>query len=293
METFLTLENEKIKFLESEKLSSLLSLKISGEIKNIFYPKDDNQLITLIKYFAVNELKFCLIANGTNLLISPKNDINCFICLKDMKKTIKKYKNYVTFSSSISLGEAFAFCYKNSLSGFEQLALIPGSIGGAVKINAGCFGREIFDKLTQITVFKEGKIQVLEKNKIDFGYRKTNLENEIILSAKFKLDKTEKSFIKDEYMFYAKHRVEKQPKGFSCGSVFKNPSDFSAGYLIEKCGLKGLTYNGACISEKHANFILNENNASFDDIIYLINLCKKSVKEKFDITLVPEIKIID
>lgn len=153
-------------------------------------------------------------------------------------------------------------------------------------------GQEAFSLLDKITMLHEGKIKQLKKTKCIYSYRHTQLPEGIILSATFQLKQTPLEEIEKNYKEAISYRNTIQPKGFSCGCVFKNPNGQSAGQLIDKCGLKGKRKGGAFISTQHANFIINDSNATFDDVKYLIEYCKEEVLSKFGIRLDEEVEII-
>jgi UDP-N-acetylmuramate dehydrogenase len=279
-----------IEFVKNESVKNLSSIKTSGKVGGVFYPKDEKELISIFNYLKVNNIQFEIIGNGSDILFSKKATKKLFICTKKMRKSIKKYGKYISFSSSMQLCEIYFCCLKNGYSGFEKLGTIPGTLGGAIKMNAGCFGDNIFDNLVSVKILQNGKIKNIKKSQIEKEYRKTNV-NSLILSAKFLLSKKDKCEITNTFATYLKLRNEKQPKGFSLGSIFKNPQNDFAGRLIEECGIKGMTSGDAEISQKHANIIINKNNASFSDIKKLIDTAQKKVKEKFGIDLELEIKI--
>lgn len=280
-----------IEFVLNEEVKNLSTMKTLGNVGGVYYPKNEEELIYIYNFLMINNIKFSIIGRGSNILFSQKSKDCLLLSLKKMQKNIKKYRENITVSSSVTLAEAFQFCYKRNLSCFEKLSTIPGTIGGALKINAGCFGSNIFDKLVSIKILKNGKIKTLTKQQIQFDYRHTNLDG-LILSAKFTTTSKKRcELIKIASECIAK-RNETQPKGFSLGCTFKNPPQYSAGYLIEKCGLKGESKNDAIISPLHANFIINKNNATYQDIKYLIDMTTKKVKKKFGINLELEIKIL-
>lgn len=280
-----------IEFVPNEEIKNLSTIKTTGTIGGVYYPKNQDELIFIYNFLKINNINFVIVAKGSNILFSPKVSNYLAISLKKMRKNIKKYKNSIIVSSSVTIADAFQYCYKNNLSCFEKLSTIPGSIGGAIKVNAGCFGANIFDNLESIKILQNGRVKVVDKEKILYSYRKTDVDG-LILSAKFRtLPKSRCELLKIASDCIDK-RNSKQPKGFSLGSIFKNPLNYHAGYLIEKCGLKSMAKNDAYISDIHANFIINRNNASFGDIKYLIDLARKKVKEKFGVNLELEIKIL-
>lgn len=285
---------QQVEYIKKAKIESISTIKTKGYIKGVFYPKNQKELIVTYTYLTKNKLPHILIGNGSNLLFSKKSKKIIGISTKRMKKRIFTKKNILYANAPTTLTQCFKICLENNLSGFEELATIPGTIGGAIKVNAGCFNKNIFSIIEEIKIFKNGKIETITKNNINYEYRKTNLKNCLILSAKFKLQYSNKKLILDKYKECLLIRSQKQPQGFSAGSVFKNPIDYglSAGYLIESCNLKGYKYKKAQISNKHANFIINNGNATFKQVQHLIKLCKKRVKKIFNIDLECEIEIV-
>lgn len=288
------MENEllNIPFIANEKIANICTYKTQGEVKGVFYPQNEKQLIFIYNYLIKHKLPFKIVGNGSNLLIKDKCDY-LFICTKKIQDKIRIVDDFAYISSSTALAKAFNACYKKGLSGFEVIAGIPASIGGALQMNASAFGSSIMDIVEKIKVFKDGKIKYLKKEDIAYSYHSSKLSDCLILSAKFKLKHEKTCEILNTFGKFAKLRADKQPKGFSCGSVFKNPPNFSAGKLIEECNLKGKKIGGAVISEKHGNFILNHNNATFEDVKGLLILCQAEVYRKFKIKLQPEVEIIE
>ena len=282
----------KTEFIPNEKISNLTTYKNSGTIVGAFYPKNERQLINIYDFLKSYHFPFVVIGNGSNLLISEKAKIFA-ICLKKLKRKLSIKKNVLSVSSSATLFQIYQFCLARSFSGFEKLALIPATVGGAIKQNASAFQQSIFDRLESVKIFKYGRVLTVPKSEIKFDYHFSNLDDCLIISAKFALKHEKKCKIKRNFYNCSIKRSKGQPKGFCCGSVFKNPKNNYAGKLIELCGLKGLKRNDAEISKIHANFIINNKNASFEDIKYLINFCEKSVQKKFGIKLQREVQIIE
>lgn len=283
---------ETIEFSKNVCIKDLTTIKTNAYVKGIFYPKNKAEFVFIYNYLKINNIRFEILGNGSNVLFPNKNNDILLISTQKMQQICKKYKNFVKFSSNMTLSQIFEFCKKHNLGGFEKIATIPGTLGGSLKINAGCFNDKIFDNLISVEILKNGKVINIKKENILYGYRFTNLQDCAILSAKFSLPCVEKSDLIKTNINTLLLRASKQPKGFSMGSVFKNPPGYSAGFLIEQCGLKGYRKNDAYFSEVHSNFIINEQNASGDDIMFLINLAKTEVKEKFNIDLELEIFLI-
>ncbi len=282
----------KTEYVENEKICNLTTYKTEGEVCGAFYPKSEWEMTNLIEMLHQKKLPYIVVGKGSNLLISPNASI-FVVSTKKLRQKLYYRNGYLYVSASTPLGKVYNYCLTHSLLGFEALALIPGSMGGAIKMNASCFGSSIFDNLVEIKVCKNGKIFTLKKSQIEYGYRFTKLNDFVILSAKFAVNKGKTCEIKRKYSNYLIKRTNLQPKGLCCGSIFKNPPCDFAGRLIEECGLKGLRKNDALISPKHANFIINSKNAKFEDIKCLIDFCKIAVQEKFNISLVCEVEIVE
>ncbi len=284
-----------MKFSE-EKLSAFTSIGVGGKCKGIFLPESQKEFINLLRYLDFQEESYKVIGNGTNLLFSDNFHDFYVISTRKIAKKMSKRKNYVTFSCSTTLFEAYNFCLKQNLSGFEKIAGVPGNIGGAIASGASCFGQSIFDNLESITVYHEGKIKIIKN--FEKGYHTSLfMQNKlksptIILTAKFCLNLALPCQIQKTYLKCTSKRRLSQPCGKSFGCIFKNSNGESSGKLIEKCGLKGLQKNDAFISDKHANFIINKNKASFNDIKYLIDIIEKILKENYNISLEKDVEII-
>lgn len=280
-----------IEFVLNEDIKNLSTIKTLGNVGGVYYPKNKDELVFVYNLLMINNINFVILGKGSNVLFSQDCDKLIVLSLKKMKKEIKKYRNVITVASSVTLPEAFQFCYKRNLSCFEKLSTIPGTVGGALINNAGCFGANIFDNLISVKILKNGRIIEFAKEQLQFNYRHTNLDG-LILSAKFSTTPKRKCELIKIASECISKRNKTQPKGFSLGCTFKNPAEYPAGYLIEQCGLKGESKNDAIISPIHANFIINKNNATYQDIKYLIDMTTKKVKKKFGINLELEIKIL-
>lgn len=262
----------------------------SGRCKAAFFPVNEKQLIFCFNYFSVNGIEFKVIGNGSNIII--KKDCNkVILCTKKVKRQVRRAGNTITLPASMSIAAAYKYCQARSLSGFEKLAGVPGSIGGAIMMNASAFGDCISDHLESVRLLKNGRVQTIKKADIDFSYRHSNIDG-LVLSAKFTLPEKDKCMLQKDFLIFAAMRSQKQPKGRSSGSAFKNPDGLSAGKLLDNCGMKGMCIGDAKFSEKHANFIINENNADPDDIEKLLQLGKNAVKDKYNISLEYEIEFV-
>ncbi len=282
----------KTEFVLDEDIKNITTFKNVGKVAGAFYPKNQGELINTVKFLKSYKFPFLIVGNGSNLLIDDKTPL-FVISTKFVEHKISRKNNVLNVSCSTTLSELYHYCCNRSLGGFEKIAGIPATVGGAIKNNASSFGQSIFDYLESIKVIKNDKIITLYKDEIDYYHHSTNLKNLLILSAKFNLKHRKKCEIINDYIYYSKLRRLSQPLGLCCGSVFKNPPNCKgAGSLIEQCRLKGFSINGAEISTQHANFILNKDNATFDDIYNLIKLCKNKVLFKYGIKLEEEVEII-
>ena len=290
------LNQNKSIYFENESMEKHTTFGIGGKVRILIYPQDLNELIQIIKIINKNKIEFYFIGSGSNLLVSDEN-LRCIIV--SLKKTFKKIlfnNNTVNVEAGVMLGTLVKKLNKRDITGYESLIGVPGTVGGALIMNAGAFGSEISNNfISARTITNNGTIKKYDNKKIVFSYRKSSFpKNEILIDALFKCKKGINEKINEKKMATSKERKEKQPLKYrSAGSIFKNPSPkIAAGYLIDKANLKGIQIGGAQISEKHANFIINKGNASSNDVIELINIIKKKVYMLFKIKLELEIKLI-
>jgi len=301
-------------------LKEYTSFKIGGRAKYFFEAKKKEDLLKAVITAKKLALPFFVLGGGSNLLVSDKGYnglvIKCQMSNTEFPFMETRGKKRTKFSSPVKcqnqnsklktiyveVGTPLALLVreaaKNSLSGLEWAAGIPGTVGGAIFGNAGAFGKSIGDLIEEVEVLDSGteKIKILSNRDCKFSYRESLFKenkNLIILSANLQLKKEKKSEIERKIKEYLDYRRETQPLNFpSAGSVFKNPLGFSAGDLIERCGLKGKRIGDVKISEKHANFIINLGNGRASDVKKLINLIKKSAKKKFKIVLEEEVQFL-
>jgi len=283
-----------MEILKNISLKKYNTFKIGGRTKFFCVAKDKEDIVKAITLAGKQNLPFFILGAGSNLLISDKGFSGLII---KMQNTNYKLQNTKIFAGAgAKLAELLNVSVKNELAGLEWAIGIPGTVGGAIFGNAGAFGKSMKNIIGEVKVFniKTGKIESFKNKKCEFGSRKSIFKknrNLIILSAEIRLKKDDKKNIKSRLEKFLEHRRESQPLDFpSAGSVFMNPNNFSAGKLIENCGLKGKRIGSAEISKKHANFIVNLGEARAKDVIKLINLAKKSVKNKFHIILEEEIQ---
>lgn len=276
---------------ENVSLKTLTTLKVGGISKYVFYPKNVTSLKKALTLFKENNINYKIFGNGSNIIPSDKIYDGVIIKLSSLNN-LKINDEVIEVEAGYSLMKLAKEVIKLGLSGLEWANGIPGTIGGAVYMNAGAYKQDMSFVLEKITALDENmNIVTLNKDELDFSYRYSRLmeENLICLSATLRLEKKDISLIEEVVNKRKEKRMETQPLEYpSAGSVFRNPFNDFAGRLVEECNLKGKQIGGAMISLKHANFIINKDNATGKDVLDLINLAKKEVKEKFNIELKQE-----
>ena len=289
----------KSKFLFNYDLKKSNWFNIGGKAKVYFKPDNLADLALFLKKFGTKE-KIYVLGAGSNTLISDKIFDGVVIKLGKNFSNISILPNGIIIAGSACLDKKLSdFALLNAIGGFEFLACIPGSIGGGLKMNAGCFNREFKDILVSIqAIDRAGRVLTLPVDKIVFKYRNNDLpENLIFLSASFKGHNKDKDKIKNEVIELKKKKDSAQPTNIrTSGSTFKNPiyqSDKKVWELIKESVPDNLSFGDACISDKHSNFFVNKNNASFNDMIKLINFVEEEVKKKTGVVLEKEIKILE
>jgi len=250
------------------------------------------EILSILEYYKV---KIYFIGSGSNILITDNDMEYAIISLKKTFKKIIFKADLVVVESGVMLGSLVKQLNNKKITGYESLIGVPGTVGGALIMNAGAFGSEISNNfISARTINKEGKIQNYNNEDISFSYRKSSFpKNEILIDAVFQCTQGDKEKIDSKKLLTSKERKEKQPLKYrSAGSIFKNPKENAAGYLIDRSGLKGKQIGGAQISKKHANFIINKGNATSNDVMKLIEIIKEKVYLDTKINLELEIKLI-
>ena len=280
-------------------LKKLNWFNIGGKSKVFFKPKNLKELKDFLILYS-GRGKIFILGLGSNVLFSDKIYDGVIIKLSNNFSSVSKLKNdTIIAGSSCSQKKVSIFAMENNISGFEFMYCIPGSIGGGIKMNSGCFGAEFKDKIVSIQCLDtEGNIRILPANKIKFNYRNAELsENLIFLSATFKGNLSEKYKIKLSMEDLHKKKYDSQPSKIKTGgSTFKNPINQSkkkVWELIKESVPLDISFGDAYISEKHCNFFVNKGNAKFEDMKKLIEYVTKSVFKKTGIKLETEIKILE
>lgn len=287
------IEESKIK--TNEDMSKHTSFKAGGKAKFYIKAKTVEDVINTVKISKENNIPIVVLGNGSNILF--KDEEFNGVVLKIELDTLKIEENIITAEAGVKNAILGRKALDNNLQGFEFAAGIPGTIGGAIRMNAGAYGGEIKDIVQDVEYldYEDLKIKKITNKECNFEYRHSVFcENKnIILSATFKLKNGIKEEIANRMNEFAKSRKEKQPLEYpSAGSTFKRGTDFITAKLIDECGLKGYQIGGAQVSEKHAGFIINKENATAKDIIDLVEYVKKTVKEKTGKSIDLEVEII-
>lgn len=282
---------------KNEPMSRHTTFKIGGNADAYIKVNNLSKLSTILKECSASQVDYMIVGNGSNLLVGDEGIRKTVIRLDgDFRKITLVDETTVYCGAGASLASLCKFALKCGLSGLEFAWGIPGTVGGAVFMNAGAYGGEMKDVVFSVShMTRDGEIGRLESEDLNFGYRTSayRSNNMIITGVTLKLTKGIQSDIREKMDEYMRRRNEKQPLEYpSAGSVFKRPEGCFAGTLIEQCGLKGKMCGGAQISDKHAGFIINKSNASADDVKELISEIKKTVLEKTGTKLECELIIL-
>jgi len=273
-----------------------ISFKVGGPADILVTPDNSEKLIQVIDICRRYSIPFITIGNGTNLIVRDKGIRGVVIKLFDRFNGYSVLEETIIADAGVLLSTLANIALKNNLSGLEFGAGIPGTLGGAVAMNAGAYGGEIKDVVFRTHyIDKENEVKVLEGEEHQFGYRTSYIQKEsgIVIKAELKLKNGIREEIESRMDDFNKRRKEKQPLEMpSAGSVFKRPVGHYTGKLIEDCGLKGFRIGGAEVSEKHCGFIVNSGNATAVDVVSLIRHIQSEVLNKYGVELQTEVRII-
>ena len=291
-------ELKKYGDVEEHASTKLLNTyKIGGSTRYLIEPNSIQDLVSILKILKENNVKWFILGNGSNIILNSREYDGAFIKLNKLNG-LEVNGNNIYAEAGVMVPNLVKVATDNSLMGLEFAAGIPGTVGGSVYGNAGAYNSCIMDYVQSVTIIDEDlNIRVIEHENINYSYRMTDFKNnkkQIIVAVKFTLTEGEKersiALINDR----RKRRLESQPLEYpSAGSVFRNPEGDFAGRLVEICELKGYKIGGAEVSEKHANFIINADNATSEDVYKLIHYVHDTVKEKTQVDLLCEQEFID
>ncbi|KYC65355.1 UDP-N-acetylmuramate dehydrogenase [Heyndrickxia coagulans] len=281
--------------LEDEPLSKYTFTKTGGKADILIFPETYEEVQKTVRFASLNGVPYTILGNGSNLIIKDGGIRGIVLILTKLAK-ISHTGNDITAQCGAAIIDVSRYALKQNLTGLEFACGIPGSVGGALYMNAGAYGGEVKDVLKSALVLtKTGKMKRLEKSDLSFQYRKSSIaENgEIALEGTFSLKPGDAQEIKAKMDELTYLRESKQPLEYpSCGSVFKRPPGYFAGKLIQDSGLQGKRIGGVEVSTKHAGFMVNVGGGTATDYMNLIKFVQKTVKEKFGVDLETEVKII-
>ncbi|MBR4721199.1 MAG: UDP-N-acetylmuramate dehydrogenase [Clostridia bacterium] len=280
--------------IKNEPMKNHTTFKIGGPCDEFCEAESIEDILSALKYAKTKNIPVFVMGNGSNLLVSDKGIRGLVLKISDKFSKCEFCGNTAKAQSGILLSTLSKMAQKKSLSGLEFAGGIPGSLGGAIYMNAGAYGGEMKDVIKSVTYLENGEIKKIEKD-FGFGYRKSIFTDTdaIILEAEIELKDGDSHEIQAKMEDFKNRRIEKQPLSMpSAGSTFKRPEGYFAGKLIEDAGLKGCFIGGAKVSEKHSGFIVNTGNATAQDVLSLIRHIQKTVEEKFGVELKTEVKIV-
>lgn len=298
------IENQKInissdKINYNQKMSKYTSFKIGGEAECLIKVEKEDEVKEILNFVNSNNIPLTVLGNGSNVLVLDKGIKGITLINKIEKIKIEKTeggKAKVTVGAGEKLGKLARILLNEGITGFEELSGIPGTIGGAVRMNAGAHGREMKDIVTSVKVIDgKAKEKVLSNEEMEFDYRKSLLSKKdyIVTEVELELCIGNKEEIQEKMEQYAKYRKERQPIEFpNAGSIFKRGTDFITAKLIDDAGLKGYSVGDAQVSTKHSGFIINNGNATAKDTLKLIEHVENKVYEKFNKKIELEIEIV-
>ena len=285
--------------LLDEPMSRHTSIGLGGRADALLFPAAIGELAPLAVFFRSRGIPFLPVGNGTNLIVRDGGYRGALICLADLKairiRDEKEGRVAVTAEAGAGLPEMIRWMIQESLSGMEFCAGIPGSIGGAVRMNAGAYGGAMQEVVEKISVVNgSGRLREVGKKDLLFEYRRLDLPEEaLIAQVDLSLLRGEREQIRSRIAEITETRRKKHPLGYpSAGSVFKNPPGQPAGSLVDRAGLKGSAVGGARVSDVHGNFIINAGGATARDFLTLMQLVQEKVLEKTGVALEPEVKVV-
>ena len=277
-------------------MSNHTSFKIGGPAEYLIKVQTPEELKEILKIIKKQEIPLTIIGNGSNILVSDNGIKGIVLKIEINTFELNTQTAHLKVGSGVKLGFIAQKCLKSEITGFEFASGIPGTIGGAIRMNAGAHGKEMKDVITSVTYMdRNGDIFTISNEEVKFEYRNSLFAHNdyIILEVEMQLEKGNSEEIQVKMTEYATYRKEKQPIEYpSAGSTFKRGTDFITAKLIDVCGLKGYQIGGAQISEKHAGFIINKENATAEDVIKLMEYTKEQIYNKFGKVIEAEIEII-
>ena len=285
----LALIQSKIDYVQNFDVIEISTIKFSQIIDLAIFPKNTKELLLVLRILHRQRIEFKVVGNTSNLLFVEKIRFPVVFTNK-MKDEYKVEKNIVTVSAGMQISKLIEICKRNKFGGLEELIGIPATIGGAIFNNAGAYGKSISSNLVKITGFCNGRVVELSACEIKFGYHFSNLKGIVLLTASFWFENKNEYDIISLCNEYTYKRTIMQPNGFSLGSVYQKINGKSAGFFIERAGLKLARIGGVVVSKKHANFFVNDKTGTSYDFLRLQSFVEDRVEKQFGLTLVSEIE---
>lgn len=281
---------------ENENMAAHCTFRCGGNAELFVIPGSIDELVAVVKACRENNIDYLVIGNGSNLLVRDEGYKGVIIEVNSRISFVDVVGEDIIADAGAKLSTVALTAMENDLTGFEFAHGIPGNIGGAVMMNAGAYGGEMKDVLKWVKVIDEnGDIITLDASQLEMGYRTSIIEKKgyIVLQVRIGLDIGYSDDISMIMQMFMQKRKASQPLEYpSAGSTFKRPEGYFAGKLVEDAGLRGYRVGGAMVAEKHCGFVINYDNATATDVLNLIKDVQKIVKEKFDVNLEPEVRII-
>lgn len=287
---------EENRIRENEPMSRHITFRVGGNADYYVMPDSEEEIQDVIALCKEFQVPYYVIGNGSNLLVGDKGYRGVILQICREMSSIQVDDQVISVQAGALLSKVGNVALEAGLTGFEFAAGIPGTVGGAVVMNAGAYGGEMKDILLDVTVLtSDGEVKVLNLEELELGYRTSVIPKMqyVVLSARFGLQKGEKEVIRATMNQLKEQRVSKQPLEYpSAGSTFKRPEGHFAGKLIQDAGLRGFQVGGAQISEKHCGFVINKEQATASDIVELMRQVSEKVWELFEVRLEPEVKFL-
>lgn len=281
----------------NEYMNKHTTFKVGGAADIFVVPQSIEEAVDIIRLLLSLNEPYTVIGNGSNILVSDSGYRGCIVCMDRGTDGINVTGTSISAQAGAMLSKVAYAAYENGLAGLEFASGIPGTVGGAMVMNAGAYGSEMKDVTVSVTVFDTvtGRTLTMPADDMEFGYRTSIIKKHpyIVLGAVFELSKGGREDIKARMDELACKRREKQPLEYpSAGSTFKRPEGYFAGKLIEDAGLKGYSAGGAMVSDKHCGFVINRDNATAEDVLKVIRDVRNTVHEKFGVMLEPEVVML-
>ena len=285
---------EETRIYKEEPMKKHTTFRVGGNADYFVVPKTEEEVKNVVSLCKSEEMPYFILGNGSNLLVGDKGYRGVIIQICKEMNQIEVQGTSLLVQAGALLSKVGSAALKAGLTGFEFASGIPGTMGGAVFMNAGAYGGEMKDILAEVTVLDErGEVRVLKKEELGLGYRTSAVAKKgyVVLSARVELQSGDKKKIEARMQELKVQRTTKQPLEYpSAGSTFKRPEGYFAGKLISDSGLRGFQVGGAQVSEKHCGFVINKENATASDIVELMNQVIEKVQNEFGVTLEPEVR---